>query len=305
MTLATGPNLPSALETHPDFSSPNADAVLRSSDDVLFRIPSDLLCRASGWFKTMFTLPQDPTVDRSKPIPMSEPASILVVLLSTVDGRALPSLNNSDELEPLLAAAQKYEMPLAISVLRLASASRLNKMAPLRLYSIACRMGWEDEAKEASSRTLKQNLFASNAQVELAAMETLHRDRVVDLYCWRREAFLGGLDDASLFSANIIGGLCSNKKDGKPCSAPLDHSHWWALKYALMREWVDEPFDERLDERFYVMRAAKKASSAKCPRCDKPIYVWAQTVENINSVIQALPRCVEVGGRCINTEVLD
>lgn len=304
--LAKGPHASPTLGTHPDFSSPNADVVLRSSDDMLFRVSSDVLSRASGWLKTMFTLPQDPTVGPPEPILMSEPASILVILLSIADGRALPSLNHSDDLELLLVAAEKYEMPLAISVLRLAFSSRLNNMTALRLYGIACRMGWEEEAKDASSRTLTQSLFASDAQVELAAMESRHRDLLIDLHRLRREGFLNGLDDTTRFDANILGGPCSgyNFKDGKPCLAPLDHSHWWALKYALMRRWVEHPFDERLDETFYRMREVKEASSAKCHRCDKTLYEWAHTVTNINSVIQALPRCVEVGSLCINAEVL-
>ncbi|OJT11816.1 hypothetical protein TRAPUB_11611 [Trametes pubescens] len=232
----------------------------------------------------MFTLPQDPTVDRMEPIQMSEPASVLFVLLSIVDSRALPSLDHSDDLEPLLFAAEKYEMPLAISVLRLAFSSRLHNVTPLRLYGIACKMGWEKEAKDASSRTLTQNLFATDAQVELAAMEPRHRDPLLDLHNRRREAFFDGLDDTTKFSANIRENPCMYKKDGQPCLAPWDHSHWWALKYALLRKWVHSPFDERLDETFYHMPEVKDASSAKCHRCDRTLYGWGHTVENINSV---------------------
>ncbi|KAL1952023.1 hypothetical protein VTO73DRAFT_1172 [Trametes versicolor] len=298
ITLATEPNVPPTLDTHPDFSSPNADVLLRSSDDVLFRVSSDLLCHASGWFATMFTLPQGSNADRvTEPIPMGEPSATLSALLSIVHGRSLPPLDQVDDLERLLASAEKYEVPMVISVVRLAFASRLIDIAPLRLYGIAYRMRWEAEAKDASSRTLTQDLLAPEAQAELAAMAPRHRDLLLDLHRRRREEFFDGLDDTTSFYANTRGGPCTGQiGDGdnlKPCSASLDHGHWWALKYALMRQWRHKPYDGQLDETFHYMPEVKDVTFAKCPQCGKTLYAMGATLVNINDIIRKLPRCVD------------
>lgn len=297
IALATEPNVPPALDTHPDFSSPNADVVLRSSDDMLFRVSSDLLCRTSGWFATMFTLPQGSNVDRvTEPIPMGEPSATLFALLSIVNGRTLPPLDQLDDLERLLASAEKYEMSMVISVLRLAFASRLVDVAPLRLYGIACRMGWELEAKDASSRTLTQNLLTPEAQAELAAMEPRHRNLLLDLHRQRRETFFAELDDTTSFYANTRRDQCNARNPAHPCAAPLDHSPWWALKYAMMRQWAQQPYDGQLDETFYYTPEVRDVFINRCHQCGKTLYSMAYTLEHINTIIRALPRCIDVSG---------
>lgn len=296
-TLATEPNVPPTLDTHPDFSSPNADVVLRSSDDVLFRVSSDLLCHASGWFATMFTLPQGSNADRvTEPIPMGEPSATLSALLSIVHGRSLPPLDQVDDLERLLASAEKYEMPMVISVVRLAFASRLIDIAPLRLYGIAYRMRWEAEAKDASSRTLTQNLLTHEAQAELAAMEPRHRNLLLDLHRQRREKFFAELDDTTSFYANTRRDHCNARNPAHPCTAPLDHSSWWALKYAMMGQWAQKPYDRQLDETFYYMQEVRDVFSSKCHQCGKTLYSMTYTLEHINIIIRGLPRCIDVSG---------
>ncbi|KAI8995560.1 hypothetical protein BD414DRAFT_245215 [Trametes punicea] len=199
----------------------NADVTLRSSDGVLFRVSSDGLCRASAWFQTKFTLPQSASSDRTEPIPVDEPANILADVLAIINGSELPALDNADHLEALPAVADKYEMSMALSVIRMALFSRLLDASPMRLYSIACRTSWEKEAMEASSRTLGMDLLAPAAQSELAALEPTHHNKLLNLHQRRQEQFLSGLDDEATFYANIRGGQCNPAVANSPCIASL------------------------------------------------------------------------------------
>ncbi|KAI0778112.1 hypothetical protein BD413DRAFT_506859 [Trametes elegans] len=295
VAAATAANASSpSLAYHPDFASPNADVVLRTSDGVQFRTAFELLCRTSAWFRAMFTLPQASGTDRNEPIPVPESAKVLSDLLNIVNGTTLPALDDIDHIEALLAVADKYEMSMVISVIRLVLSSRNLDVSAIRLYGIACRMSWGKEAKEASSRTLTTNLFSAAAQTELAAMEPSHRNKLLDLHRRRRAEFFAALDDEAEFYANIRGSPCNLRTPGISCTAPLDHSHWWALKYALMKRWDEAPLDQGLDETVYRLLEMRDMFAANCFTCKRSIYGMPATIGKINAVIRALPRSVEV-----------
>ncbi|KAM5535397.1 hypothetical protein V8D89_010919, partial [Ganoderma adspersum] len=176
-------------ETHPVFAAafPTADVVLVSKDDVLFPISSTTLSRTSSWFRAMFTLPQDTEqASRAEPIAVSESSQVLGQLLSMISGISLPPLDNIDDLEPLVYAAEKYEMAMASAVLRFAL-GRLIPSSPITVYGIACRMTWEDEAKAAVSRTLEMDIMSEDNAVVLGRLEATHLIKLLLLHERRRK----------------------------------------------------------------------------------------------------------------------
>ncbi|KAI0361706.1 hypothetical protein OH77DRAFT_454280 [Trametes cingulata] len=287
------PSNPPIYEVHPNFSSPNADACLRSSDDILFRVPTELLRRVSAFFHTMFTLPQGSSVNRAEPISMPEPSNILSDMLSIVSGRDLPPLDDADRLEALLAVGEKYEVPLVISVVRLAFSSRFLDVSPVRLYRIACRMSWEKEEKDALSRTLTTNLLSPEAQTELVALEPSRRTKLLDLHRRRREDFLEKLDDDTTFYANKRRCPCNSENPDRDCTAPLDHSSWWAFKYTLLKLWDKTPLDHGLGEAVYRMAEIHDMAAAACTVCERKLYDMTTTLDKLDAIIQALPRTVD------------
>src|SRR6266851_6560510 len=127
---------------HPLFSF-DADVVLGSRDGVLFRVPSTTLKMTSAWFRTMFTLPQgSPPSSRSQSqrdtfantaatgpstaapaadteiISLDEDARTLEPLLRMICGLEISTLDTWDAVEPVLYAAEKYEMPGPASIVR-------------------------------------------------------------------------------------------------------------------------------------------------------------------------------------------
>ncbi|KAI0778113.1 hypothetical protein BD413DRAFT_608774 [Trametes elegans] len=83
----------------------------------------------------MLSLPQS-APQEAEPIRMEESAEVLAALLSIVCGVEAPDLDNADLLQSVLAAADKYEIPMPVSVLRTALFS------PIRLFGLAARMSW-------------------------------------------------------------------------------------------------------------------------------------------------------------------
>lgn len=111
-------------EPHPLFSSPDADVTLGAKDGVLFRVHSFILKTTSGWFRAMYTLPQHsaaPTIVTQlgmDVIYVDEDSKTLEGLLRIICGLPIPRLDSYDTVEPILHAAEKYDMPGPMSVVR-------------------------------------------------------------------------------------------------------------------------------------------------------------------------------------------
>ncbi|KAJ7657355.1 hypothetical protein DFH06DRAFT_1473317 [Mycena polygramma] len=135
------------------FDAENADVILRTSDDVDFRVFKPVLSLASPFFKDMFGLPQDPTADEVQVITISEDSTVMDALLRFCYPCAAPDIRSLDKLHRVIEAMVKYQMfDLVPEVQR-----SLRKFAPthsVAVFSIACRFGWEGEAKAAATESL-------------------------------------------------------------------------------------------------------------------------------------------------------
>ncbi|KAI0724498.1 hypothetical protein C8T65DRAFT_626689 [Cerioporus squamosus] len=279
---------------HPLFS--DGDLVLRSRDDTFFRVSRETMSRASPWFRTMLSLPQSsPGGEPVEPISMDESADLLAGLLSIISGIELLKADDFDYLESLLRVAEKYEMLMVTSTVRLALFSpTINVPSPIRLYGIACRMAWEKEAKLASTRTLGTDLLAPNALSELVLLEAPHRDKLVALHRRRKDLLIDGLDDVGVFYANQVGSACNVGDTTKECTEKIEHGAWSAFKYALLSHLERAPLGETLNEDVYLMAELDKLSYAQCPRCSRYLYYVRGTIRKLQELVRGLPKTIEV-----------
>lgn len=142
------------------FNDINADVILRSSDNVDFRVFKCILSLASPVFKDMFTLGS--TLQQQEPhslsiVSMSETGKTLEALLGLLYPGAIVKLAFFEQAKSLIAAVVKYDMSERVT-------SRLKEliiekfMCPghaVSLYSIACQHGWQDLAEKAARATLE------------------------------------------------------------------------------------------------------------------------------------------------------
>ena len=134
---------------------PDGDVILRSihgSDRRDFRVHKLLLSLASPVFKDMFGIPQplspaSPDVDI---VDMVDPPQALGVILRFIYPSSPPVIDDLSLLSEVLTLADKYDIEAARSRLR-PSLVKFAKTDPLRVYAIACRLGYKDEMEVASS----------------------------------------------------------------------------------------------------------------------------------------------------------
>ena len=145
-------------ESNETFNWPDGDVVLRAYthgaviDSRDFRVHKLLLSLASPVFKDMFQLAQPTstvdTIDVTDP-----PRAVEAILRFIYPNFESPTVDDLTMLSEVLAVAEKYDVAAARSRFR-QSLVEFAKAEPLRVYAIACKLGYEDEMKIASTRTI-------------------------------------------------------------------------------------------------------------------------------------------------------
>lgn len=236
------------------FNWPDGDIILRATrgtDNRDFRVHKLFLSFASPVFKDMFMLPQPssptPPVDV---VEVDDPPQALEATLHfiypTVDP---PAIDDLSLLLEVLILADKYDIKAVRYRLRLPLAE-LSKTEPLRVYAIACRLGWENEMKVASSYTTSINLpdltelpdeFKSIPATEyhrLIRLHTRYRDKVAAIAADHPPPSLPGISWAAEGLGRSIDAETAQKVviDAIKKGAPLDSDTLMRPMHPLLEE---------------------------------------------------------------------
>lgn len=151
------------------FSSPTADVILRSSDNVDFRVHKLILSEASFVFEDMFSLP--PPTPTSTPssarddlpnVRMAESAETLNTLLGVLYPGKGPPLVDISVIGQVLAAADKYGMSGVSRQLEHVLLQRhIVEKEPMKVYALACHHGMQHAATVAARETLLHPMLGS------------------------------------------------------------------------------------------------------------------------------------------------
>ncbi|KAF8583895.1 hypothetical protein K439DRAFT_1411644 [Ramaria rubella] len=194
MEKMSRPNTPIAPDYNPfskEGSAKGSDIVLRSSNGFDFYTHSFLLKTASGLFRTTLSLPQAAGTMSNESIigPVPEDAETIDAILRIISGLPFPALDTFELVEKVLITADKWDMPGTLSVIRRISIPPALSSDPLRLYIMACRFGWIEAAKLASTLTLDLDLRREEFRENLCTMESKHLLELQDLRIKRRDMF--------------------------------------------------------------------------------------------------------------------
>ncbi|KAJ7287769.1 hypothetical protein C8J57DRAFT_1284868 [Mycena rebaudengoi] len=284
------PPQPEVPAFHPSFSSPDGDIVLSAKDGhVLFRLHSFVLRTTSAWFQTMLSLPQNQS--SATPVDaifMDEDEGTLELLLRMVSGLPILPVDNYDMVDKILFAAEKYDMPGPMSIVRLLVMTPPLLNQPFRLYTVACRYGWESEARYASTQTLAHHLYDPEVRPLLQRLSTDALLNLFELHHSRKEALRDRLNKPP-FVASESTSHCGN------CHAPIDYHTWRELKYRMIQEVEIRPLgDTILDPGLNSWVEAKNCWAAKCPNrvCARFLYDQEPTIRIIQQCISELPQSI-------------
>ena len=194
-----------------DFDAPDADAIFRSSDGKDLRVHRLILSLSSPVFQGMFSLPR-PTESPSEPpiIDVPESSDILQPFLQYLYPRSPPSISDISMWAALYTIADKYGAEVVTDPLRDMLIPRFLEISPLRVYALASRWGFEEEAKTASRKTLTMDIFNDFPQEDAKLMGGAACQQLYLLHFNRREA-------ARVLVTNHPPPSCSVNP---PCSCP-------------------------------------------------------------------------------------
>jgi hypothetical protein len=219
---------------------------------------------------------------------MAEPAKVVERLLIMASGRELPMLDDFGFVEDLLRAAEKYEMPGAISVLRLAlMAPKFLETHPVRIYGIACQWGWLEEARIAATKTLGIDLLGHSAIKDLGVVESPHLTPLLLLHRHRRDILREGLDSHTSFYANNLPGRCLD------CQREIAHVAWMHLKHVWSNAIEQHP-EDILSGAVLQGPWLHELLGAVCQHCQRKLYDAEGTISKLRQLLERLPTTVKV-----------
>ena len=147
-----------------EFGPPDGDIILRTQGTPThdFRVHKLVLSLASPVFRDMFGIPQpardNVPRDDLEVVDVADPPQALDLVLRFVYPSPPPNVDSLDLLVDGLVVTDKYSIGGAQAELRLRMA-KFVKEDPLRVYAIASRFGFEEEADEASSLTTANGIY--------------------------------------------------------------------------------------------------------------------------------------------------
>ncbi|KAK0491552.1 hypothetical protein IW261DRAFT_96013 [Armillaria novae-zelandiae] len=169
-----------------EFNSSNADIVLIGADDQKrrFAVHKNILSAASPVFNDMFMLPQPTATNDTLPVvDMIESSKVVFTLLRFIYPIPNPVISSLDELVPVLQAAKKLDVDVAVDSLRnqLVLSDHLEN-EPLRVYAIAARFDLQEELRMAAKHTLKKHVLNCPLSADLKHITAYDYHRLLDLH---------------------------------------------------------------------------------------------------------------------------
>lgn len=273
----------------PDFNFDSADLVLHTPDRVYYRMHKFTLRNSSGLFQTMLSLPQctlEPNKSDRKPyfLAIDEHSEVLGILLRMISGLETPKWTSFDQMESVLVAAEKYDMPGALTTIRHAITAPIFLDEPLKLYALTSRLEWEEEAKLASKHSLALSIYDERFIPILARTPSPYLARLFLFHRKRRNLFKIFLDTCPHFTR-----FNTNLRRCRLCDTKLSNEPWNTVKNLLVMEIDQQPNGESIcDVDFQLRPEVQACYNVRC-KCGGVLFDTASIMPHVKAGLNELP----------------
>ena len=286
---ATAPNAtPPSFD--PAFTDEDALIILRSSDNIQYRMHAVVLRTASGFFRNMLALPgpvsPEAATQQSDSIALDETSEVLGKLFRMISGLKCGDLNSFDVFQGILKAAHKYDMEGVVETLRRLITLVDLQDQPLKIYALAAQYGWEQEAIAASKRTLALPIHQEKYDAVLETIPSAYLLRLLKLHrkrkiCFEKNVIMPGAKRTKFFKLKE----CSCEEEGDRRFSNAEGM--WKLAYAMF-----ESMDRRVDGEELLegrWKSCLQGNEKFCARCN----MSTKDIESrVNGFITSLPSTI-------------
>ncbi|TFK43911.1 hypothetical protein BDQ12DRAFT_675781 [Crucibulum laeve] len=280
---------------HPRFDSPHAKVILRSREGTLYRTSAFTLRNTSGYFRNLLPPAQHQTQtthQQENPILIDASDTTLELVLRMLCGLETAIWTATfDELEDAVVLIERWDTAGPLSIIRSAITAPPFHAESLRLYALATRLGWEEEAQLASTHTLSLSLHDEDHTPRLEQLKSKHLLSLSRLHRSRRDMFKHALDTHVTFShANSPRTICQR------CQLQeIDNYPWRELKMRMFMEMDRRPLGDTIGSLDMEEWAESVVCwGARCPKeqCSGLYYDKRVMMRSIMSCLVGLPLTV-------------
>lgn len=304
--MSPQPEIPVVERTSaaPPFNRTDADILLRSTDQVYFRLHKVLLTIASTVFQSMFSLserangssPGDEIIDGLRVVDVEERAEYLDILLRFCYPPAVtetPVLSSLDTIQTVLRLAQKYNMHGVLSLLRTQLvAPKILDEESMRVFAFACHHRMKDEMRIAARYTLRHTpaepsddglrLITGSAYHDLVAYRQTCQAAIAAILSGPNFPWMGQLNPAwkpKLSRFFRVASSCSCSK--MDCEVQMrgertQPAAWWGDVMQAAREILrDQPYGDAVRvPASVIMPSDTRSTIRQCRSCDGKRLGW-------------------------------
>ncbi|KLO06554.1 hypothetical protein SCHPADRAFT_686828 [Schizopora paradoxa] len=301
-----------SLSAHPAYKHADADLKLMSSDGILFFVHSVILRLASPVFADMVSIPQPSNPENSdgglETVKLTEEADVLLALLDSMyPRRPALKLESFQFVQRLACAADKYDVEDVTGTIRrfiCTTSAAIIFGSTLCSYSLACRLGWEAEAKTLSYAALSANIDAPET---LEVMETIEPQWVLKFLNFRRKRYTMFRDALNIYygksapdgelSSRIRWEVIAARHAPLCRSTANNKTYWTALKMHLLNA-----FDENVTgaglgssmSTFWTQDRLDTIVGETCTKCHDPFFSKDGLTSEVARILEkVLPKQIE------------
>ena len=291
-------------------NSNDADVILRSQDNVDFRVIKLFLSYSSPFFKGMFDLPQSPLPSAPDSNEMKDGLPIIIVseTSNTLDRllrlcypmAAVEFLvpDNLEDIHLLLEATLKYEMERAEKQVRTwLIASHILDTDPVRVFAIASRYNLREEATAAARASFNRPLLKRPYGPELELITGGQLYQLLQYHERCKDAVRSLTDDFSWMERNDFcwfeGGECCDGSSLRKMGRIRRYCSKWWVSYteSVVNQSAEQLLDDASKERLMEIALTSAAECRHC--CPK---VWKEMREFSEILMARIEKVVsEVG----------